>query len=253
MARHRNRRADGSGHELDSGKILVNVGNARQNYHKDQAWPPLTQILQTCRSSSPAVPLESARKLCGISRRRNRKSPFLISMMRRAMPSPRKPVRDMSIVRLIDGQWTEPKSINNDNWKIAGCPVNGPSVGALGNSLAIAWFSMPEGEGQVNLIFSSDGGATLGNPIRVDEGSAIGRVDVVLMNDTSAMVSWMQGGMIKAKKVNVNGTKEPSTVIASSSDSRSSGFPQMTKSKDQLIFAWTDDKDRTIKTASLSL
>ena len=161
-------------------------------------------------------------------------------------------IRDMSIVRLINGQWTAPKSINNDNWKIAGCPVNGPRVAAQGNSLAIAWFSMPESEGQVNLIFSPDGGATFGNPIRVDEGNAIGRVDVVLINDKNAMVSWMEGNVIKAIRVNADGTKEDPIVIASSSDSRSSGFPQMTKSKDRLIFAWTDDKDKTIKTASVS-
>ena len=162
-------------------------------------------------------------------------------------------VRDMSIVRLINGQWTAPKSINNDNWKIEGCPVNGPRVAAQGNSLAIAWFSMPEGEGQVNLIFSPDGGATFINPIRVDEGNAIGRVDVVLINDKSAMVSWMEGNMIKAIRVNTDGSKETPIVIASSSDSRSSGFPQMTKSKDQLIFAWTDDKDKIVKVATVTL
>jgi hypothetical protein len=41
--------------------------------------------------------------------------------------------------------------------------------------------------------------------------------------------------------------------IASSSDARSSGFPQMTKSGDKLILAWTDDKEKNIKTAQVSL
>ena len=162
-------------------------------------------------------------------------------------------VRDMSIVRLIDGQWTAPKSIHSDNWKIAGCPVNGPRVVAKGNIVAVAWFSMPKSESEVNVIFSKDGGATFSQPVRVDEGSAIGRVDVVMLDDVNAMVSWMEGATIKAMKVNINGTKETPIIIASSSDSRSSGFPQMTKSKDRLIFAWTDDKDKIIKTASLPL
>ena len=162
-------------------------------------------------------------------------------------------IRDMSIVRLLDGQWTEPKTIHNDNWKIAGCPVNGPRVVAEGNNLAVAWFSAASDTSHVNVIFSTDGGATFSKPIRVDEGSAIGRVDIVMIDNRSVMVSWMEGSMIKAAKVNVDGTKEPSMTIASSSESRSSGFPQMTKSGNHLIFAWTDDKEKNIKVASISL
>lgn len=160
-------------------------------------------------------------------------------------------IRDMSIVRYIDGVWTSPKTIFPDNWKIKGCPVNGPRADAIGNHLAIAWFSMPEKEGQVQVIFSDDGGATFNKPIRIDEGKTIGRVDVVMLNDKSAIVSWLEGSTIKAVKVYTDGTKDASVMIASSSESRSSGFPQMTKSGNKLIFAWTDDKLKTISVASL--
>lgn len=162
-------------------------------------------------------------------------------------------IRDMSIVRLIDGQWTEPKPIHEDNWKIAGCPVNGPRVVADGNDLAAAWYSVASDTSKVNVVFSGDGGATFEKPIRVDEGSAIGRVDVVMMEDKSIIVSWMEGTMIKAAKVYSDGRLEPSVIIASSSESRSSGFPQMTKSGNRLIFAWTDDKEKNIKVASVLL
>ncbi len=162
-------------------------------------------------------------------------------------------IRDMSIVRLIDGQWTAPKAIHNDNWKIAGCPVNGPRVAADGNNLVVAWFSAATDTSHVNVIFSMDGGATFGNAIQIDEGSAIGRVDIVLIDEKSAMVSWMEGTMIKAAKVHADGTIEPSITIATSSESRSSGFPQMTKSGNQLIFAWTDDNEKNIKVASINL
>ena len=162
-------------------------------------------------------------------------------------------VRDMSIVRLIDGRWTEPTSIHDDNWKIAGCPVNGPRVSANGNNLVIAWFTMQQDQAQVKVLLSTDGGASFGEPVRVDEGSAIGRVDAIMMDDGSAMVSWMEGPTIKVVKVYSDGRKDSLTSIATSSDSRSSGFPQMTLSKGRLIFAWTDDKEKTIKTASISL
>jgi hypothetical protein len=162
-------------------------------------------------------------------------------------------IRDMSIVRLIDDKWTEPRAIHNDNWKIAGCPVNGPRIFALGNDLAVAWFSAASDKAHVNVLFSSDGGATFGKVIRVDEGSAIGRVDIVMLDSTSAVVSWMEGTSIKAAKVHRDGTREGSFTIASSSSARSSGFPQMTRSGNQILFAWTDDKDKTIKIATVSL
>lgn len=161
-------------------------------------------------------------------------------------------IRDMSIVRYVDGQWTEPKSIYSDNWKIAGCPVNGPRVVSQGNKLAIAWYSMPDGKSQVNVIFSNDGGETFGQPIRVNEGAAIGRVDIVMLDSESAYVTWMEGTAIKGTKVTEKG-KGIVSVIAISSESRSSGFPQLTKSGNQLIFAWTDDKEKIVKTALVNL
>lgn len=162
-------------------------------------------------------------------------------------------IRDISIVRMVNGQWTKPKTIFSDNWKIAGCPVNGPRVDAQGNNLAVAWFSAPDKKGQVNIVFSQDGGANFSTPIRIDEGKGIGRVDVIMLDEKSAMVSWMEGSVIKAARVYNDGKKELLITIASSSESRSSGFPQMTKSGNDVIFAWADDKQKTIKVASLSL
>jgi hypothetical protein len=162
-------------------------------------------------------------------------------------------LRDMSIVRYSNGAWTEPKTVFADKWKIAGCPVNGPRADAIGNHLAIAWFTMQDNKGQVKIIFSDDGGATFNDPIQVDEGKPIGRVDVVMLNEKTAMISWMEGSTIKALKINADGTKDKPIIIAESSDSRTSGFPQMTKSGNQLIFAWTDSKEKTIKLVSLQL
>ena len=162
-------------------------------------------------------------------------------------------IRDMSIVRFVNGKWTAPKTIYADLWKITGCPVNGPRAYAMGNNLAIAWFSMKDNKGQVKIIFSSDGGNTFNAPIQIDEGNPIGRVDVVMLDEKTAMLSWMEGTDIKAIKVNSDGTKGKPIMIAASSGARSSGFPQMTKAGNKLIFAWTDNKKKTIKLASLVL
>ena len=162
-------------------------------------------------------------------------------------------IRDISIVRFIKGTWTQPKTIFPDQWKITGCPVNGPRSDAEGNTLAIAWFSSPDAKARVNIIFSADGGESFEKPIRVDEGNAIGRIDVVMLDENSAMVSWMQGASIKAARIYKDGKKDSSIIIASSSEARSSGFPQMTKSGNKIVFAWTDDKGKTIRVAKLTL
>ena len=36
-------------------------------------------------------------------------------------------------------------------------------------------------------------------------------------------------------------------------EARASGFPQMTKSGNKMVFAWTDDISKSVKTASLTL
>ncbi len=162
-------------------------------------------------------------------------------------------IRDMSIVRLIDNSWTQPVPVYSDQWKIAGCPVNGPRADAKGNTLAVAWFTAAENQPQVNVIFSSDNGETFGQPVRVNSEPTIGRVDVILLDEHTAVVSWMEGEMIKAMRINNDGSLGDPIQVAAASEARSSGFPQMTRSANNLIFAWTDVEAKTIGTAQLSL
>jgi hypothetical protein len=162
-----------------------------------------------------------------------------------------KEVRDMSIVRLLDGKWTAPKIIYPDNWEIAGCPVNGPRADAIGNHLAIGWYTMKDNKGEVKIIFSGDGGSTFSKPIQVSEGNTVGRVDIVMLDKETALVSWMEGADLKVNKVKTNGAKDKAVLISTSSEERSSGFPQMSRAGDSVIFAWTDSKAKKIRVASL--
>lgn len=163
-------------------------------------------------------------------------------------------IRDMSIVRLVNNnEWTTPQPVHNDDWNIAGCPVNGPRISSKENNVAVAWFTAASDTAQVNVAFSTNGGETFENPIRIDDGKAIGRVDIVLLDADKAVVSWMEGSTIKARIIHRSGEKDLPWEIANSSGARSSGFPQMTKAGDQLVFAWTDDQEKTIKVASMSI
>lgn len=153
-------------------------------------------------------------------------------------------IRDISIVRLIKGHWTEPRTVNADGWQIHGCPVNGPSVSADGKRVAVAWFTAAQDTARVKIVFSSDAGATFSSPISVDEGNPLGRVDVVMLTDGSAVVSWLErtakGGEIKVRQVRPDGSHDDALTVASSSTARASGFPQMARAGDDIIFAWTD-------------
>jgi hypothetical protein len=153
-------------------------------------------------------------------------------------------VRDIYIVRQVNGSWTTPQAVFADNWQINGCPVNGPAIVAEGRNVVVAWFSSVGGVPHVKAAFSNDAGATFGQPIQIDDGENVGRVDTLLLADGSALVCWLagtvEGGQIKVRRVQANGTVGPASVIAQTDISRSSGFPRMARLGGEVHFAWTE-------------
>src|SRR5262249_41314220 len=90
-----------------------------------------------------------------------------------------KEVRDISIVRMKNGKWSEPEPLSKDGWEINGCPVNGPAISSSGKNVAVAWFTAARDQSKVYGALSTDGGVTFGPKILVGDGNPIGRVDVV--------------------------------------------------------------------------
>ena len=64
-------------------------------------------------------------------------------------------------------------------------------IGIPGDKVAIVWYTAPNNEPKVNMAFSQDGGISFGDPIKIDNGYAIGRVDVLWLEKKSVMVSWL--------------------------------------------------------------
>ena len=163
-------------------------------------------------------------------------------------------VRDIYIVRRVNGAWTKPQAVFADNWQVNGCPVNGPAVAAAGASVAVAWFTGASDASHVKIAFSEDAGATFSQPIQVDDGESIGRVDTVLLSDGSALVCWLSGnvdgGAIKVRRITPKGSLGPVAEIARTDISRSSGFPRMARFGDEVHFAWTEfGKPSHVRTA----
>ena len=153
-------------------------------------------------------------------------------------------IRDISIVRKVDGEWTLPHLVHADNWEISGCPVNGPAVIADGDRLIVAWFTSANGEPMVKVAFSTNAGATFSAPLRVDDGYPLGRVDVEIFDNQNAMVTWLEKSdeeaAIKAVIVGQNGKEGESFTLVKTSPARNSGFPILAKNKDQFLLAWTN-------------
>jgi hypothetical protein len=153
-------------------------------------------------------------------------------------------IRDIWMVRQVDGAWSEPEAVHRDGWEIAACPVNGPAAAAEGERVAVAWFTAAHDTARVNVAFSDDAGARFGAPVRVDGGAPLGRVGVQLLPDGSALVSWLERGRdeqarVQVRRVAADGTPGPTQTVAESTGARSSGFPRMVRSGDRVVFAWT--------------
>jgi len=167
-------------------------------------------------------------------------------------------IRDISVVRLLEGQWTKPQSVFNDNWEIGGCPVNGPAIEANGDLVAVAWFTSANEVPKIKVSFSTNAGKTFNQAIEISESNPTGRVDLILLNDGSALMSWLEPAgdttLIKACQVHQDGSLEPSVTVAQSASSRSSGFPKMVMKNDTVYFAWTEiGESLSVKTAYLKL
>jgi hypothetical protein len=101
---------------------------------------------------------------------------------------------------------------------------------------ATAWFTAANGQPRVYAAF--DGGEA----IAVDDGKPVGRVDIALLDDASALVTWLEqtpsGAEIRARRIRRGGKPDASLKIADSSSARSSGFPRMARKEDAVWLAW---------------
>jgi hypothetical protein len=152
-------------------------------------------------------------------------------------------IRDIYVARHLDGSWQPGLPLYDDNWQIAGCPVNGPAITARGSEVAAAWFSVPDGGPAVQLRFSANSAATFGPALKLATDGALGHVDVVMLDDGSAVVSWLQAdkggrGDLVLRRVTPDGGMGPRIPVASGAPARS--VPQMAIAGEHLVLVWTE-------------
>jgi hypothetical protein len=149
-----------------------------------------------------------------------------------------------------------PVNVHKDNYKIEGCPINGPAVAARGKDVVVAWFTAPNEVNRSYVAFSHDSARTFGQPVRVDDVSSSGRMAVALANDGSAVVGWVEfaneKSQFKVRRIEANGTKQPAMTVANLSGTR---YPRLALAKGEIVLAWTEtEKDSSrVKTARIRM
>jgi hypothetical protein len=152
-------------------------------------------------------------------------------------------IRDIYTVSIQnDGSVSNPKVVNNDNWKMPACPVNGPALASYGDEVGLAWFTAAGNNRAVKLALSSDGGLTFAEPFLLDDETPIGRVDIAFTKE-KIWVSWLQTiagqEVLNLSSYNKNGEFLDEIIIDEVSGSRETGFPQIATVKKRILVAFT--------------
>ncbi len=160
-------------------------------------------------------------------------------------------IRDIRAARLGPEGWEEPTLVHDDGWEIGGCPVNGPAAAFRDGWTAVAWFTGAGDEPVVRLAYSRDRGRTFEEPIRVDGGRPAGRVDVELLREGTAVVSWIERaegeGSLMVRTVTPDGALGEPIRAARPGAGRSAGFPRMAALGDgEILLAWTVPADPSV-------
>ena len=170
-------------------------------------------------------------------------------------------IRDISYVIHKNNFWSDPQTVHNDEWLIAGCPVNGPASVMNEDLAGIAWFTMgkDDSKGKIQLAISKDGGVNYLEPIRLDEGDPLGRVDIKLYDQNKFIVTWMEARGTEADiiaSIVDEGLNELNRfTISKVSPKRSSGFPRFVVRDDDMIISYNliEKDDSSIETKVIDI
>ena len=153
-------------------------------------------------------------------------------------------IRDIYISRVENGRWLPGTLLHADNWTIPGCPVNGPSIVAKGEQVAVAWFTAANDLPQVKVVRSADSGVSFTDPVDIASGGINGFVGLAALEQGGLAVSWVAkdesgDSVLRLRAVSESGEPGPVQDVATIHQLRV--FPQLAFVDDHLWLAWTDE------------
>ena len=160
--------------------------------------------------------------------------------------------RDISIRSYSNNTWSNETMINNDNWNINACPINGPSIASKDNVVAVSWYDGSDDIGRILSKVSYDYGKSFQDLIIVDTNDVYGHTDIIITSNSKIFVSWLSNDnndlTLKVKEIYSNYTTSP-FVIYKEIGLGPSDFPKIEYYDNKLFIAWTSyDKTMQVKT-----
>jgi len=152
-------------------------------------------------------------------------------------------VRDIAIIRQVNGRWTQPAPLAVDGWVYRACPVNGPSIAADGQQVAVAWYTGAGETPRVKLARSSDAGARFDRAVQIDDGSPLGRAELELLPDGAVLAIWLEQvgdrAEWRAKQIRKDGRIGGRWTVGEVPATREAGFARAARLGKDLYVAWT--------------
>ena len=170
-------------------------------------------------------------------------------------------IRDTMAARKLGDSWDNPSRVHQEDWKINGCPVNGPTVNARNNEAAVVWFTAKNDKPQIENAFSSDSGQTFGDAHLLDspkDGSRpVGHITAALLPDGKQLVVWIRqagaGAQLVAQEISKDGETGELQVVAKGT-TRALGYPHLELSGVNAVLTWGGTAEQpNVHTAALAV
>jgi hypothetical protein len=157
----------------------------------------------------------------------------------------REEIRDIYVARGIGTGAIASTPVGADRWKIAGCPVNGPTMVRTGVRIATVWFTGAEDRARVQVAFSADGGASFAPAREIDGAGPLGRVGAAPLAGGEIALSWLgragERAEVRMRRVSAGGEARRPLVIGATAAGRRSGFPRLATLPDgELLVLWVE-------------
>ena len=147
----------------------------------------------------------------------------------------------------IDGESRTAQAVQDSDWTIAGCPVNGPSLAvAEDDRTTVTWFN-----GDPTGVYFRDLESS-GPSTRIDLGDPLGRVVATTEADGTLAIVWLERTGDKAAEWMLGRWRRNESletiVLAETTPARAGGHATITRGKDGLVLAWTNVEEGWIET-----
>ena len=157
--------------------------------------------------------------------------------------------RDIFYSYYKNSKWSTPLAVFNDNWIIAGCPVNGPAISTFNNSSSLIWYTEIDGKSEIKVAFTSDISKGFDDPIFINSNDPLGRVDIEMITENSSIISYMDyvnnKAFLKLQRIDRYSGVNKSIIIDEIYNTRSSGFPKINIiDNNKTIITWTDTANK---------